>query len=339
MKRSWIRSTVTVLALAVGAFAGFPVTASASPRVTAQVVTTFAPGDGGAFAESMAVDNHGRLIVSVTNWGVEQGGGSWTDNVGQLYLVTADGTKTPYGPRLDLGGCSQLMGVTVDAGRVFVAVGNFDASCGPSSPPSGVFRVAESSATPVLTLPAGAFANGVVIAHGMFYVTDSFGGSVWSGPVDHASSPVRPWFNSTKLAPTAAISLGANGLAYRDGALYVTGYASGYVLSVRIDRAGRATDARVVAHDSRLVRADGIAFDARGTLWVAVNPLVDFATMTQTGSGALVVIDGGHVRTVATPIGSLDYPTQAVPFGDGVAVVNGSYVNGTPSVVKLTHLG
>ena len=341
MKGSLIKAAVAVLALAAVASGGLPASASAAPPpVAAHVVTTFASGGGGAFAESMTADSHGRLIVSLTQWGTEQADGSWTDNFGQLVRVGADGTKSAYGPRLDLGGYSQFMGVTVDADRVFVTVGNFSPSSVPSGVLSGVLMVTESSATRVLTMPAGTFANGLVVHHGTLYVTDCYGGSVWSGPADRASSPTRPWFSSAELTPTEAISMGANGIAYRDGALYVTGYAQGYVLSVRIDRTGRPADARVVAHDSRLVRADGIAFDARGKLWVAVNPVVDFETMTQTGDGALVVIDSGaRVSTIAVPAHSLDYPTQPVLLGNAVFVANGSLVYGTPSVVKFTHIG
>lgn len=338
MKRSLTATVVAVLtAFALG---GFPATATATPTpVTAHVVTTFTPGQGGAFAESMTADSHGRLIVSLTQWGVEQADGSWTDNHGQLYRVSSDGTQTAYGPLLDLGPCSQLMGVTIDAGRLYVVVGNFDPSCGPSSLPSGVLRVTDNSVTRVLTMPAGTFANGLAIHNGLLYVTDSYSGSVWSGPTDRPTAPTRPWFSSPKLAPTGAIGLGANGIAYRDGALYVTGYARGYVVAIRTDHIGRPADPRVVAHDSRLERADGIAFDDEGRLWVTINPAVDFKTMTQTGEGALVVIDsGGHVKTVATPPQSLDYPTQPVALGDAIFVTNGSYVHGTPTVVKFMHL-
>jgi sugar lactone lactonase YvrE len=341
MKKSLTAAVVAALALAAVALGGFPATAAAAAPapVTAHVVTTFAPGEGGAFAESMTADSHGRLIVSLTRWGVEQADGSWTDNYGQLYRVNTDGTQTAYGPRLDLGACSQFMGVSVDAGRVYVVVGNFDPSCGPSSLPSGVLQVTDHSVTRLLTMPAATFANGLAIHDGTLYVTDSSSGSVWSGPADRPTAPVRPWFSSVKLAPTGAISLGANGIAYRDGALYVTGYARGYIVAVGIDRMGRPAESRVVAHDSRLARADGIAFDGQGRLWVTINPAVDLATMTQTGSGALVVIDsGGHINTVATPPQSLDYPTQPVPRDDAVFVTNGSLADGTPTVVKFTHL-
>jgi hypothetical protein len=44
----------------------------------------------------------------------------------------------------------------------------------------------------------------------------------------------------------------------------------------------------------------------------------------------------GHRTAVTTPEGSLDYPTRVAFGGDGaVFVSNGSYVNGTPSVVAL----
>ncbi|MFZ0529453.1 MAG: hypothetical protein WAL91_02820 [Propionicimonas sp.] len=342
MTKSVTTGLVALLAVEACALSGVPATATAAPAsVTAEVVTNFVPGAGGAFAESTTADGHGGLIVSLTRWGVEQPDGSRTDNVGQLYRVDASGAQTAFGPRLKLGGCSQFMGVTLDhAGRVFVAVGNFDPSCGAASPPSGVLEVGESSATRVLTMPSGTFANGLAIHGRTLYVTDSSSGSVWSGPADQPSAPTVPWFRSARLAPTAAITLGANGIAYRSGVLYVTGYARGVVLAVRMDHTGRPTKARVVARHARLVRADGIAFGSRGRLFVTVNPPVDFATMTQTGGGALVVINRrGRVSTVPTPANALDYPTQPVRLGGVVYVANGAYVSGTPSVVRFARLG
>jgi len=332
-------SVLAALALGASALGSAPAPATAAQTsASVRTITTFDPGAGGAFAESMAGDRHHRLIVSLTEWGVAQGDG-WTDNYGQLYRVAPDGTKTTFGPRIDLGPCSQLMGVAVDsAGRVFVAVANFDASCA-SSLPNGVLRVTAGSARRVLTLPGGVFANGLAVHRGTLYVTDSYGGSIWSGPTARASSPTRAWFTAPALEPTDEIGLGANGITYRRGALYVTGYAKGYVLRVRVGRAGQPAKVRVIARDARLVRADGIAFDAHGLLWVAVNPASDLAAGTQTGDGALIVIaPSGAIHTAATPAHSLDYPTQPIPAGKAVFVANGAFIHGTPSVVEFTHL-
>ena len=55
--------------------------------------------------------------------------------------------------------------------------------------------------------------------------------------------------------------------------------------------------------------------------------------------GRIVTIDQmGAVSPALTQEGSLDYPTQVLPGFDGaVLVVNGSFMNGTPSVVALTR--
>lgn len=310
--------------------------ASAS-TASSHVVVSFAPGAGGAFAESMARLDRNHLIVSVTQFGTERADGSWTDNFGQLYRVSTSGTKRTFGPRLNLGACAQFMGVAVDpVGRVFVAVGNFDASCGTASPPSGVLRVTDTRVTRVMTLPTDVFANGLLVRHDRLYVTDSHTGAVYRGPALRSSSPTKPWFSDVRLTPTTSISIGANGIAVRDHKLYVTGYARGNVISVALDEHDRPGLVRLVAHDSRLVRADGITFDAHGRLWVAVNPKVNFTTMTQTGEGAVVSIDRqGHVTTLTRARGWLDYPTQVVWLRDKLYVANGAFVHGRPSVVVI----
>ncbi len=301
------------------------------------VVARFAPGAGGAFAESMARLDERHLIVSLTQFGTERADGSWTDNFGQLFTVATNGRKSAFGPRVNLGACAQFMGVAVDpARRVFVAVGNFDSSCGSASPASGVYRVRRNGFSRVMTLPAGVFANGLTVHRGQLYVTDSHGGAVYRGPALRTSSPTTPWFSDVRLTPTTSLSIGANGIASRDGRLYLTGYARGNVIAVAIDRHGRPGRVELVAHDPRLVRADGITFDPRGRLWASVNPTVDFTTMTQTGEGSIVSIDRrGRISTLPVAPGWLDYPTQSIWLRGKLYVANGAFVHGTPSVVAI----
>lgn len=319
----------TVMTAALGAPATAAATAVPDPdHLVAHQVVAFDAGayEYGAFGESIAPDGHGGVVASVTFF-------TSTDNTGRLYDVRPDGTKTALGGPWALGPYAQLMGVATDDGETFVVVANFAPAGDTSSPANGVFRLTSTGFDRVMTLPPSAFPNGIAVHHDDLYVTDSFGGAVWVGPTDRRSSPTTPWFASKKLDPMPSIGLGANGIAVRDGRVYVTSYAQALVLSVGIGRDGRATDAVVYAKDPTLKRADGIAFDALGRLWVTVNPRVDSVAWTQYGDGSLVVVGrDGTVTTAATPDGSLDYPTQPVVLGGTVVVSNGSYIHGAPSI-------
>lgn len=338
------RTLSTGLALALAGLMSVAAPASARtsgvndpghPAWTARVVTTFDPGDSGAFAESLAPAGHGALIASLNVWGPLLSGDPdapdavWGPSVGQLWLIRHDGTRTQFGKDLDLGVYGMLTGVAVDPyGRAYVAfVSNTP------DPLPGVLRVTRAgTVTRVMTLPEGSLPNGLVVHHGKLYVTDSQAGAVWRGTTRHLTTPTRPWFSSPKLAPIDDPNLppiGANGIAYRDGAMYVTSWAKGLIMRIGISHSGTATGARVLAKDARLVEADGIAFDLLGRAWVTVNA----------GDGSLVIVSRfGHVRTAKTPAGALDYPTQAVIGCRGtVYVANGSYFNGTPNVVALTR--
>ena len=235
------------------------------------------------------------------------------------------------------------MGVAVDDhGNVFATVNNFvrlygEEACGPDNVPSSVQRVTASGWTSVMTLPDGTFPNGLTTYAGTFYVADS-NGAIWSGPTGRTTAPTNPWYTSSLLDPTDETGIGAADVAFHAGSVYVTSYAQGLLLRIPLADDGAATKARIVAQDSRLDRADGLAFDANGRAWITVNPRVDWAAMEQVGGGSIAVVTpAGRVSIAATPAESLDYPTEAVFDGQGtVYVANGSYFYGTPSLVAFT---
>jgi hypothetical protein len=71
---------------------------------------------------------------------------------------------------------------------------------------------------------------------------------------------------------------------------------------------------------------------------VAVNGEYDEG-YNLTAPPELVVVDAkGRLATATTPEGSLDYPTAVAFGGSGtVYLLNGSYFNGTPSLVAFTR--
>jgi hypothetical protein len=336
--------TRTLLGLAVaGLVGGQGPGAAAAPAVPdpggldqVTVVAQLPSGDLGAFGESMAPDGRGGVIVSVTSWGPEDAS---APNLGQLWRVGRNGRMSKFGPQIDLSPAGMLMGVAVDKqGRVFVALNNFGSDYGMvEDPPSGVLRVTPRKAQRVLTLPDAAVPNGLAARKGRLYVTDSRG-SVWTGSTTGAPAQADLWFTSPLLEPETEFGMGANGITYRKGSLFVTSYERGSVVRIPIRGHGAAGRATVVATGASLVGADGIAFDRVGRLWVAVNGEVDWTNWEVLDPGIVSIDKAGAVTPAPTPEGSLDYPTHALPGPDGsLLVLNGSFTNGTPNLVAFTR--
>ena len=330
----------TVLALAGLAVLGLATPGLATPDRLPQptgldhvrAVAHWAPGAGGSFAESMARLDHGRMVVSVNRWGVQDPKtGAWGDNHGRLFTVRRDGTKAKLGPRLDLGGCAMLTGVTAWHHHAYQVIDNFgpDPSCKSYSPPSGVYRVTAKGIHLVMQLPEGSFPNGITTHLGKLYVTDSANGVVWRGAIRHVSKPTKPWLTSDLLRPTKDVPLGADGIAFRHNVVFVTSYGQGLVLRARMRADGSATKGWAWATSKKLVGADGVVLDAAGRLWVTSNA---------TSDRIIMIRHGGVVVVARTPTRALDYPTQPlVGRGGALYVLNGSYNNGTPSLVLLTR--
>ena len=347
MRRHILKDSVVLVGAALLALAPFgttSATASSGPPTPgyghARILATFPSGPAGAFAESMASDGHGGLIVSVTTWGpADDSPDGYAPNTGQLWRIKPDGAAVTFGPRIRLSEYGQLMGVAVDSQhRVYVGLFNFGTeyySLTTESPRSGVLRVSEHGIHRVMTLPLLAWPNGLEIHGHSMYVTDSWLGAVWRGVTTRRTAPTQPWLATQVLAPVS--SIGANGIAYRHHALYVTAYDSGAVVKIPIRTTGAAGNPRTLALAKRLVAADGVAFDTHGRLWVATNGQYDDNYNLLQQPALVVVNHHGDVAKVATPKGSLDYPTDLVlKYHGGVAVVNGSFVNSVPNVTVFT---
>jgi sugar lactone lactonase YvrE len=270
----------------------------------------------------------------VTAWYTDVSG-QGTDNLGRLWLVdTGTGERTPFGGPIDLGPYGMQTGVATDAaGYVYVAVATFA-----SDPAPGVVRLAPDG-TPVrlLTLPADAFPNGVMVQDGYVYVTDSGLGAVWRAPTDVptvATSLADAWLVDDALAPAPLKKryppIGADGIAAAGGDLLVANWTTGTILRVPVRTDGSAGPLAPVAQDKRLVEADGIAVDWDGRVWVTVNARF----------GSLVVVDpGGEVSVARIQNSWLDYPTQPVLGADGeLFVLNGSYFASRPDLVAFEGL-
>ena len=153
------------------------------------VLTAFPAGlpGFGQFAESMAIDSHGVLYVSVTYYSAET-------NTGQIWRVTPDG-RSRLAASLDLTADGQLMGVAVDdRDRVYVGLWDFSSLVGaPDTIGSGVFRLAGGTLTRVAALPPGTGPNGLAFHDGRLYISDPPNGEIWRvTPGAEASTTKRP---------------------------------------------------------------------------------------------------------------------------------------------------
>ena len=321
----FLRSGLFAAVLATVALGGVGAASAASTSVlpspeTIQSWPFVAPY--GSFVESMAFGG-GALYVSHTTWGV-------TANVGTIERVPLNGgAPTPIVSGIDAG-YGLLAGLAFDPqGRLYVAVAAFS-----DTVPTAVLRVgADGRLTPVLYLPPEAFPNGLAFSGNYLYVTDPDLGAIWRLKLGGApETQTVPWLQDPALAPVKA--LGADGIAFRGNTLYVTQYDRGQILTTTVGRDGSPSPLQIFARDRALIKADGIAFDPRGDLWVTTNGHYP------SDSGSIVTVaPTGTVGVVADNMPWLDYPTQPIFAGAfGLYVANGSFNIGTPSVVHWATL-
>jgi sugar lactone lactonase YvrE len=328
MKRrlTLILAGVLLLALlAAGAAAAAP---ARTCTFTPSLVATFAAGDYGSFAEGMAADRHGNLWVSLTSWGLYDDAVNpplTTSNIGQIWRVRPGAAPDLVGS-LDLTPNGMMTGVAVDAAdHVFVAV------VGGGEPPtidSGVFALdGRGKLTEVVKLLDGTFPNGLAFHGGLAYITDSATGCIWRTRVGgRLAEPKTPWLQDALLAP-GDNGLGANGIAFRGDDVFVSVSEFGRIVRIPVRRNGMHGAPCLVCERPELVSADGIACDAFGGIWIAVNGDSTGATP----SGALYRLsDAAGLRKIADDPGWFNYPTMPV-FGtdwctrDTLYVENGAF--------------
>lgn len=161
---------------------------------------------------------------------------------------------------------------------------------------------------------------------GNLYVTESWLGTIWKASPGGAPAP---WVQSDLLRPPEGGWIGANGIAYRRGAFYVTNTYEGTIVKVPLRRDGSPGDPAVVV--SGLNGPDGLTFDAFGRLYLV------------TAYGAqLVRVRPDRVPEVVLDLAAagVSYPTS-LDFGKPVREMTTAYIAnffpqpGEPNLVKV----
>jgi sugar lactone lactonase YvrE len=160
-------------------------------------------------------------------------------------------------------------------------------------------------------------ANSVLLEGDDLFVSGGATGNVYRAPASGGAAEV--W---ARIEPTSRSvppdnymqAVVSNGLAREPGgALLVADTARAAIWRIPVNADGSAGTPEMTAQSSSLEGVDGLAYDARGRLWAAVNE-----------RNALVVIEGGSVTDAYKNdnAGPLEFPAALVFVGSDGYVVN-----------------
>jgi sugar lactone lactonase YvrE len=286
-----IATALTLLA-ALLTVAAMPVQVGADGQI--EVVKQYNASEG-ELPEGIAVDKEGNLYVSL-------GAPSPLSNFAQIRKISPDGSETVLVEFEE----PAAAGLAVDApGNVYYAHFSFF-----NPDIHGVHRVTRDGATERLPGTEGIFLPNALAFDkvGNLYVSDSWLGAIWRIP--HGGS-AELWLQHDLLEGLGEIPgyppIGANGIAYRHGSLYVANTEKGLIARIPILTGGDAGDPEIVAEDPGLYGLDGIALDVHGDIYAALVL-----------QSKLVRIDpvDGEFTTLLTADDGLDEPAS-LAFGTG----------------------
>jgi len=291
------------------------VVATTAAAVAATVpLTTVVSLDPNAneYPEGIAIDKRGNVYIGLVS-------------AGEIRKIDPAGTQSTLAT-LPVGD-GILVGLAVDApGNVYAALASFDPAT------HGIWRIQPAGASErIAALDPAGFPNGLAFdERGNLFVSDSFLATVWR--IATGSGAADIWLQSPLLAgdPVNGFGVGANGLAFWRGDLYVANTDAGSIVRVPVAADGSAGTPETYVADPAIAFADGIAFDIRGSLYV-VNSLL---------TNTLVRIAPDRtLETLATADDGLDYPAS-VAFGTGRGELKELYIANVgdnfnrPSVMK-----
>ncbi len=254
---------------------------------TAELLIAFDEAAGEA-PEGIAVDKTGNIFVSISPLG--------------LLWKIAPGSDTPhlFGSVTGIdpsAGDIGLLGMTADPeGNIYAGV----QSSNPAANGVWVFDRKSGEATRIEGSENIAFPNDVAFdKRGNLYITDSILGAIWRV---RKHGQLEPWLvGDENLAGTGVLGvgvpIGANGIEYRQGMLYVGNTEKGTVVTVPVGKDGQPGTSSVLADfpDIEVApgvflpsAADGLALDVFGNVYVAQINLSTIVKVTPHGEVSVV---------------------------------------------------
>jgi hypothetical protein len=173
----------------------------------------------------------------------------------------------------------------------------------------------------IAALPADAGPNGLAIdpAGHTLYIADSFKATIWSVPA--SGGTVTPWLTDNALAPvpTEALPIGANGLRFHNGALWVSNFNQGTLLRVPVTGTGTPGPIHLVT--GGLPNIDDLSFL---TPWSDVVFAAQNGSSSQNGPDRVVVIyPNGTYKPVLTSADGLASPSATAVRGNRLYITDG----------------
>lgn len=162
-------------------------------------------------------------------------------------------------------------------------------------------------------------ANGLALdREGRLYISSGASGNIFRvGPEGGAAERVATVERFTRTLPDGRTrqAIVANGLAIdSDGVVHIADTARGSIWRMPVSSGGQAQTPVQWVQNPALEGADGVAFDARGQLWVAVNELNALVRISPQGEVTEVARNGAA--------GPLEFPAALVFVGNTGYVAN-----------------
>ncbi len=254
------------------------------------------------FPEGVAVDKVGNVFVSLD---IPRG---------EVRKISPDGSMSVLA---DFG-TPGAPGMAVDApGNVYVARQSVD----PNIDSQGVYRITpDGSYARLPGTEAIVFPNSLAFdKRGNLYVTETFSltsqgefdqGGIWRIPPNGTAElwlrhPTLTGLNDPNIP--VPFPIGANGIAYRHGELFVANTEKGHIVRIPIAKGGGPGEPVIMASGPDLLLIDGIALDVHGDIYAAI--------ITQS-KVVRVDVETGDISDLATMGDGLDFPSS-LAFGTG----------------------
>ncbi|MFF5938357.1 SMP-30/gluconolactonase/LRE family protein [Streptomyces sp. NPDC012508] len=298
-------------ALALALLASAP-TSAGEPTVTDPRVVAHFDFAAGQAPENIALEPDGSANVT---FAFARQVARVAKNGDTRILATLPAVENPSTPVI---GVAAALGITrAHDGTLYVTY-----ATGTSE--TGVWRVDPDGGAPVqiAQLPADGFPNALALDEKCrtLYVADSVHGTVWSVPQE-GGTPTA-WATGTALqpiAPPAGAGVGANGLKFHNGAVWVSNTDRRTLLRipVRADKSAGPIETRATG----LAWIDDFDFTGKGDTVLAA--------LIMTDDVALVRPDGTHT-IVLTEQDGLSNPTSVAVRGKTVYVTSASFFKEVP---------
>jgi len=233
------------------------------------------PFDVGESPESVTLDKHDNIYLSMSN---------------EVLKLSPQGSLTTFGT---LPIQAFVLGLKVGPDQCVYAAST---SLDPSVQGAFVWRFCKAGQPPVkvATLdPMGGPNDLAFDGEGNLFVTDPLLGRIYK--ID-SYGHVQVWLSDPILQgnpdnPALVLAaFGVDGIAFDSGHqnLYVSNLDYGRIIRIPIGSHGAAQTPHVFAESPLLVGADGIAFDKKGDLYVAVNAQDQLAVVDRHGDVSMV---------------------------------------------------